>query len=181
MEITWTTSDGAGVYYFTDEAGYVYTSTEDSSEEAKRDMLYTLSYYGFTSPEKVESRGKSVGFHSYYATLHGNLRAASVIVLSYTHHSEKVKGLFLLYKHGSTKELNKKSDLYTRAAELVEASKTTDGEYRINGNIHHGHYEADVYEVISQLESAMYDVTRRIQNGKQGTDDQTTEQEEPHE
>src|SRR5436853_3555538 len=33
MEITWTTSDGAGVYYFTDEAGYVYTSTEDSSEE----------------------------------------------------------------------------------------------------------------------------------------------------
>ena len=47
----------------------------------------------------------------------------------------------------------------------MEASKDASGEYHIHGNSHSGRFEADVYEVISQLESAFYDVTRKLQNG----------------
>ena len=110
------------------------------------------------------SRGKVVNFYSHYATLYGELGKASVIVLSYNQYSEKVKGLFLLYKGGLVKEFSKKSDLFHRADELVEATKDAQGEYHINGRVHYSHYDADVYEVVSQLESAMYDVTLKLQN-----------------
>lgn len=151
-------------YRYTDRRGYIYTSTEDSSHEASKDMMQTLVYYGFVPPTTIEVRGKSVDFHTYYATLHGDLKTASVIVLSYNHASERVKGLFLLYKNGEAKELSKKSDVYHRADELVEQSKDAQGTYRINGYTHYGKFEADVYEVISQLESATYEVTLKLKN-----------------
>ena len=152
------------LYRFLDTKGMVYTAIEDSSDEARSSIADTLSYYGFLAPETIVSRGKAVTFYSHYATLYGDLHNASVIVLSYNHYSEKVKGLFLLYKGGTTKELTKRSDLYRRAEELVEASKDASGEYHIHGNSHFGRFEADVYDVISQLESAVYDVTRKLQN-----------------
>jgi hypothetical protein len=154
------------VYYFVDTQGYVYTSIEDSSDEARKDVLETLSFYGFTPPQTVESRGKTVDFYSYYATLHGDLRNASVIVLSYQHAQEKVKALFLLYKGGKTVAFQKRGDhktLYTKAEELVEATKDANNEYHVGGYSHYGRYESDVYEIISQLESALYDVTRKLQ------------------
>jgi len=153
--------DGAMAYIFLDSQGYVYLSTEDSSQQLQRSIVDTLGYYDFNAPEKVTSRGKSVDFYPSYATLYGDLKTASVIVLSYHHYSEKVKGLFLLYKVGYPKELSRKSDLYARAEALV----TTKESY---------HREAEIYEIISQLESAMYDVTLKLKNGKQGTDNQTT-------
>jgi len=79
-----------------------------------------------------------------------------------------VKGLFLLYKNGPTKELSKKNDLYHRADELVEATKDAEGYYHVNGYAHAGKYESDILAVISQLESALYDVTRKLQTGNQG-------------
>ncbi len=100
LHIVGVTDSNRSMYYFTDEKGSVYTSNEDSSEEARRDVLETLSYYGFTPPKRVESRGKMVDFYSHYVTLYGDLTSASVIVLSYQQSQEKVKGLFLLYKGG---------------------------------------------------------------------------------
>jgi len=172
IDVVGMTADNKSIYYFTDAKGYVYTSTEDSSDEAKQSTDETLTYYGFTPPATITSRGKSVAFYSYYATLHGDLHNASVIVLSYNQSSEKVRGLFLLYKGGLVKDFSKKSDLYHRADELVEATKDANGDYHINGRSHYGHYEADVYEVVSQLESALYDVTRKLQvNSKQEEED----------
>ena len=168
-------SDTRRIHRFVDSKGMIYTSTEDYSEEAKEDLVATLTYYGFTAPETVASRGKAVSFSSYYARLHGDLHTASVIVLSYNHYSEKIKALFLLYKHGQPVELHKRGDqkaLFTRAEELVEASKDAHGDYHI-GTPHAGRYESDVYEVISQLESAIYDVTRKLQNSAKRTDEQT--------
>src|SRR5579863_901204 len=109
------------MYYFIDSQGYVYTSTEDSTtaEDVKRDTLATLTYYGYTTPDTVETRGKAVEFYAYYATLHGDLLTASVIVLSYHHASEKVKGSFLLYKNGDPVDLKQRRDLYTKASVLV--------------------------------------------------------------
>jgi hypothetical protein len=159
-----TNKDGQHYYRFVDSKGYVYTTTEDVSNEASRNTSETLVYYGFTPPLKIESRGKSTDFYSYYATLYGDLKSASVIVLVYNQYSEKVRGLYLLYKDGPCQELSKKSDLYHRADALVEATKDEHGNYHINGHIHASRYEADVYEVISQLESALYDVTRKLQN-----------------
>ncbi len=171
LEIVGETTGKASIYYFVDQQGYVYTSTEDSSDDARRDIVETLSYYGFTPPTTIAGRGKMVNFYSHYASLYGDLKTASVIVLVYNQSSEKVKGLFLLYKNAPAVELHKRGDhkiLYTRAEELVEASKDSHGKYHINGHSHFGSYASDIYEVISQLESAMYDVTRRLQNGKQG-------------
>src|SRR5207248_11758644 len=106
-----------------------------------------------------------------------DLRSASVMVLSYQHSQEKVKGLFLLYKHGPTKELSKKSDLYRRADELVEATKDANNEYHIGGTSHYSRYESDVYDVISQLESALYDVTRKLQNGNKPREETHSDEE----
>src|SRR5207237_4559481 len=148
------------MYYIVDTQGYVYTSIEDSSDEARKDVLETLSFYGFTPPKTVESRGKMVDFYSHYATLHGDLRTASVIVLSYQQSSEKVKGLFLLYKGGQAVELHKRGDhktLYAKDEELVEATKDANNEYNIGGTSHYGRYESDNYEVISQLGSGGLD------------------------
>lgn len=154
------------IYRFLDVKGIISTSIEDYSEEAKQSIDDTLAYYGFTPPTSVLSRGKAVNFYAYYATPHGDLHTASVIVLSYNHYPEKVRSAFLLYKNGPTKEFSKKSELYRRAEELIEGTKDIQGQYHINGHIRASLYEADVYEVISQLESAMYDVTRKLQNGK---------------
>jgi hypothetical protein len=155
------------IHRFVNSKGMIHTSIEDSDDEAKEDLNATLAYYGFTAPETVESRGKSVSFTSYYARIHGDLHNASVLVLSYNHYTEKVRGEFLLYKNGKTVPLNKRGEhkaLYTRAEELVEACKDAEGVYHI-GTPHSGRYDSDMYEVISQLESAMYDVTRKLQNG----------------
>jgi hypothetical protein len=73
-----------------------------------------------------------------------------VIVLSYHHASEKVKGSFLLYKNGAPVDLKQRRELYTKAAKLVEASKDSEGYYHINGNVHAGHYESDIYEVVGK-------------------------------
>jgi hypothetical protein len=175
LEATGITSDGRNIYYFVDRQGYVSTSTEDSSDEARRSLSDTLSYYGFIPPKTVESRGKSVAFNEYYAYLHGDLTTASVIVLVYnqTQTSDKVRGLFLLYKGNPPKELTKRSNVYHHAEELVEATKDESGHYHIGGNVHNARYNADVYEVISQLESAIYDVTRKVQNSAKRTDEQT--------
>jgi hypothetical protein len=167
LDVVGTNADRS-MYYFVDTHGYIYTSIEDSSDEARKDVLETLSFYGFTPPKTVESRGKTVDFYSHYATLHGDLRSASVIVLSYQHSQEKVKALFLLYKGVHSVELHKRGDhktLYSKAEELVEATKDATNEYHIGGMSHYGRYESDIYEVISQLESAMYDVSRKIHNG----------------
>lgn len=169
-------NDGALAHVFVDEKGYVYLSTEDNSTDLQRSIGDTLSYYGFIAPTQITSRGKSVDFYPHYARLHGDFKTASVIVMAYEHHSEKVKGLFLLYKNNAPRELSRKSDLYARADELVESSKDAQGEYHINGYSHTTRYEADVFEVISQLESAMYDVTLRLKNGNQGTDNRTGEE-----
>ncbi len=161
-------SDNRHLYRFLDSKGYVYETIEDSSEEATRSIIDTLAYYGFTPPATVGYRERSESFLSFYATLHGDLRSASVIVLSYAHYSDKIKGLFLLYKDGPAKELNRKGEqkaLFTRADELVEASKDIHGEYHIGETPHSGRYESDTYEVISQLESAVYDVIRRLNKG----------------
>jgi hypothetical protein len=168
LDIVGVTSNNRSIYYFLDVQGYVYESTEDSSEQALRDVSETLTFYGFTPPKTVETRGRTVDFYSYYATIHGDLKTASVIVMSYSQASEKIKGLFLLYKNGKTTTLSKRGEhksLYTRAEELVEASKDTRGEYHVGGYSHYGRYDADTYHIISQLESAMYDVTRKLQNG----------------
>ncbi len=156
--------DNSRTYTFLDTQGYVYTSTEDSTQEMQRNLTATLAYYGFTPPEKVTSRGKSTDFYPSYANLYGDLKTASVIVLSYHHYSEKVKGVFLLYKNSSCKELRTKSDLYARAEELVKATLPKNGQTWL---------ERDVYKVISQLESALYDVALRLQNGTKGTDNRT--------
>ncbi len=112
-----TNTDGQHFYRFTDSKGVVYTSTEDVSNEAARNTSETLAYYGFTPPGQVLSRGKSTDFYSHYATLYGDLRS-SVIVLLYNQYSEKVKGLYLLYKDGPCVELGRKGDLYKRADAL---------------------------------------------------------------
>jgi len=164
---------GRHIHRFLDEQGVVYTSTEDSSDEASRNIDATLAYYGFTPPETITARGKTVTFYSSYATLHGDLHTASVMVLEYHHYHEKVHALFLLYKHGPAKELAKKSDLYHRADALVETTKDSQGYYHLTGSSHPGKVEADTLAVVSQLESALYDVTIRLQQSRQGTDNQT--------
>ena len=119
LDIVTVSGDNQLIYYYTDPKGYVYTSVEDSSEEARRDVQETMNFYGFTPPGMIQSRGKAVSFYSYYATLYGDLPTASVIVLVYHQYNEKVKGTFLLYKNAPCKELTKRSDLYAKACALV--------------------------------------------------------------
>src|SRR5438874_9664269 len=51
-----TDSSNRPIYRFLDRKGIVYTTIEDSSDEARSSIADTLSYYGFTAPETVVSR-----------------------------------------------------------------------------------------------------------------------------
>ena len=159
-------SYGRNMYRFTDAAGFIYTSTEDSTEDPHNNVQETLAYHHFPLPEKVTSRGKTVDFNTYYARFYGKLDR-SVLVLSFDHTQEKVKGLFLLYKDGGVKEFTRRADVYHQAEELVEANKDKGGQYHIGSYPHYCKFDSDIFEVISELESAVYDVTLKFKkNGK---------------
>lgn len=160
--------DNKRVFRFVDTQGYLYRSIEDNPGEAVKDLTSTLAYYGFTPPYTVAYQGKVVTFNVYYATLYGDFQTASVLVLAYNQTVDKVKGLFLLYKNGPAKELNKRGAqkaLFERAEEIIEATKDTEG-YHLGDRTFYRRSDSQTYEVISQLESAWHDAAVKLQNGK---------------
>ncbi len=160
---------GRKIYRYLDKAGYIFTSTEDSSDDASKDLDESLNYHGFVPPKTVTFRDRTVEYNDYYATLFGNVNTASVIVMSFDKRgSETVKGQFLLYNDGTHKELAKRGEhkqLFTRSQALLEATKDTEGTYHLpNGSTTTLLTDEDCYPLISQLESAMFDVIRKIAN-----------------
>jgi len=67
------------IYYFVDAHGYVSTSIEDSSEEARRDLLETLSYYGFRPAEDGRESGSN--FHVTHTAYYFTSKASSLCVI----------------------------------------------------------------------------------------------------
>src|SRR5438094_4412461 len=59
-EVEGLTSDNQAIFSFMDTRGKVYSSTEDSSTEARESLDDTLTYYGFFPPKTITARGKSV-------------------------------------------------------------------------------------------------------------------------
>lgn len=57
IEVEGLTSDNRAIYYFVDKKGMVYISTENTSDEAGKSLDDTLTYYGFTPPKTIASRG----------------------------------------------------------------------------------------------------------------------------
>jgi hypothetical protein len=47
---------GRKSYRYLDTAGYIFTSTEDSSDDVSRDLDETLRYHGFVPPKTVSYR-----------------------------------------------------------------------------------------------------------------------------
>src|SRR5438270_11579554 len=51
IDVVGVTTENKSIYSFVDTRGFVYTSTEDSSEEARQSLDDTLVYYGFMPPK----------------------------------------------------------------------------------------------------------------------------------
>ncbi len=78
---------------------------------------------------------------------------------------------FLVYRGGTYNELTKKNGemklLLQRAQEAMEATKDEEGWYHVGSYPTKRPSEASLYEIISQMESAMYDVQVKLRkNGK---------------
>jgi hypothetical protein len=132
----------------------------------------------------VAYRDRTVAYNGYYATLFGHVDTASVIVLSFEKKSsETVKGQFLLYNDGTHKELAKRGEhksLFTRAQALLGATKDEAGYYHLpSGTTTSALYEEDSYPIISQLESAMFDVMCQFQQPRSANGETASKEEVP--
>jgi hypothetical protein len=73
---------------------------------------------------------------------------------------------FVLYKGGAFRELTKRESemkqLLDQATAIVEESKDEDGWYHIGNGLTRHRSDTAIYEVVSQIAGAVYDVKLRI-------------------
>jgi hypothetical protein len=85
-----------------------------------------------------------------------------VLVADYADPYNKQYVTFLLYKHGGYKELTKRREgkvLLERATAMLERTKLPNGYYLIDRQEQSRIWDSDIYKVISQMETAMYNLS----------------------
>jgi len=166
LEVQTVNSEQEYTYAFLDEAGNVYTSQENYTDTPGKDIAYTLKQHQFTPPAQYKPLKSTdlIRLHPSHFTVYGDLHSASVIVVDYNDYYDKVHVAFLLYKHAGHKELTKRGEgkvLWEKAQTMLERTKRG-SYYLINGHEQSRIWESDIYRLISQMESAVYDISMQF-------------------
>ncbi len=164
LEVKSVNDVGETTYTFIDQEGAVYTSRENYSDKPSSDIGYTLRQHAFTLPEqyKPPKATEEILLDASHFTVYGDLQTASVLVADYADSADKQYITFLLYKHDGYKELTKRREgkvLLERATAMLERTKLPNGYYLIDGHERSRIWESDIYKIISQMESAMYNIS----------------------
>jgi len=162
---------GRATFTFLDPDGYVYLSTGGYSEKAEKDVFQTITHWQFSLPTTYTTPHGEMPLHRSEWKLYGDLPSASVIVAEHTSYSSpRFTAVFLAYKEGIYRELTKRDGemkrLVQKARETVEATRGSDGQYHVGKYPTREVWDSQVYEVISAMESAVYNVQRAIRRKK---------------
>lgn len=173
---------GRTMFTFLDTEGYVYVATAGYSEKAVKDTRRTLVHWGFPFPATYKTGQEEITLYPHDWKIHGDLRGASVIVLEYNHYSPpRFSAVYLSYKADAYRELTKRDGemkrLLQRARETVEATRGSDGQYHIGNHATSEIWNSQVYEVVSAMESAVYNIQLQLRS-KKPAEPQEQEQEE---
>jgi hypothetical protein len=167
--IPFTSETGAKTYRFLDSEGYVYTSAFASeSVEAFESISLTLAYWGFPDVDTIELEGTLVELDPIDASIFGDLKTNSVVVLSKRKKGGRLEVTFLCYKHGTCVYLDKAKG-YTRkvwreAESKYLATKDARGRYHYKDRLSRQPSLSDEYCLLSDLESARYDTKHQKEN-----------------
>ncbi len=154
--------NGVTVYRFLDPEGYIYTcSPASESSEAYESISLTLAYWGFPDVASVELEGKPVELDPTDATIYGDLKTNSVVVVSKRKKAGRLEVSFLSYKNGPCVYLDKAKG-YTRkvwreAESQYLATKDARGRYHYKERVSRQPFQSDIYCLLSDNESAKYD------------------------
>jgi hypothetical protein len=167
LEVKSVNDAGETTYTFIDQEGQVYTSRENYSSEPSQDISYSLKQHHFVLPEryKPNKASEEIQLSASHFTLYGDLQTASVLVADYVDSADKIYVTFLLYKNGGDKELTKRREgkvLLERAEAMLQRTRLPNGEYLIDGRRQSKIWEGDIYKVISQMESAVYNISMQF-------------------
>jgi len=158
-------ADGYQHFKFITDQGYVYTASTRYGDEARQDPHITLVHWQFPVPTFfVPSHGERVTLHPHSWQIYGDLRA-SVVVIERAYDA-KHTAVFLSYKGGEVKVLSKRDDelkdLFRQARDILEESKDESGFYHYAGALSKTLQTEWVYEIISLIAGAVYDVKRKL-------------------
>lgn len=140
-------------YLFLDPRGYVHLtrSGPGEKEEASEHPESTLSYWGFPIPREASKNGQTIALKGYWM-IYGDVRTDEVIMLR----SQDI--LFLAKRKGQAIQFNKRKALHRQmlaeAQAELEATRTSDGIYLIDGEEHYSIHESDLYRVIARRVNA---------------------------
>jgi len=163
--------EGRQTYKFLDDEGYVWFSIADRSDSPNKNLHETLTHWGFSVPAYYTH--PKHGDHRLWPLnwrIYGQIPTASVLVVE-NRYDSKLMATFLVYRGGTFKELTKKNGetklLLQRAQDAIAATKDAEGWYHVGQYPTKWISEAKLYEVISEMESAVYDGQVKLRNNGQ--------------
>src|SRR6266702_6682941 len=157
--------EGDQQFKFVHDRGYVYLTSTKYSNEAQQDSYQTLLHWDFPVPTVYQPpRGEAVQLYPNTWSIYGNLQASVVVIEKY--YDEKHTVTFLSYKNGQYRELTKRDAemkrLMDQATDILEESKGEDGFYKYGESSSRQIRDWWIYEVVSQIAAAVYDVKLRL-------------------
>ncbi len=157
--------EGDQQFKFVNDRGYVYLTSTRYSNEAQQDSYQTLLHWDFPVPTVYQPpRGEAVQLYPNTWSIYGNLQASVVVIEKY--YDEKHTVTFLSYKNGQYRELTKRDAemkrLMDQATDILEESKGEDGFYKYGESSSRQIRDWWIYEVVSQIAAAVYDVKLRL-------------------
>jgi len=157
--------DGYQQFKFLTEKGNVYLTSTRHDYAAQQDTYQTLVHWGFGVPAVYRPpRGEEVKLYPHSWTVYGNL-FSSVVVIEKSY-DQKHPATFLSYTNGTFRELTKRDAdmkrLLEEATDILEESKGEDGSYQYEGTSSNRIRDSWVYEVVSLIAAAVYDVKVRL-------------------
>lgn len=169
--IPFTDETGGKTYRFLDTEGYVYTTSPMSdSVEAYENISLTLAYWGFPNVDTVELEGKPVELDPIDATIYGDLRNNSVVVLSKRKKGGRLEVTFLCYREGNCVYLDKAKGhtrkIWREAESQYLSTRDARGRYHYKDRIARQPFLSDEYCLLADLESARYDQQRQEEGAK---------------
>ncbi len=152
-------------FKFVNIQGYVYLTSTRYENEAQQDSYQTLLHWDFPVPLVYQPpRGEKVQLYPSSWSIYGNLQASVVVIERY--YDQKHTATFLSYKYGEYRELTKRDAdmkrLLEQATDILAESKGDDGYYQYGDSTSRQIRDWWVYEVVSQIAAAVYDVKLRM-------------------
>ena len=147
-------------YGYLDEQGVVYTSyAGNDTASPRRSDYYTLLQWGFTVPRTYTVKGEEKALDTGYWNIYGDFRTADAVVVRWYGSYQKLDLFFILYKDGSSVELNRRSkenkELFKRATLRAESFKDENGFYKVD-DYTTTNVESIIYRVVSLIVAEEY-------------------------